>query len=200
MVEPQPLSVDSEQANQLQFYPNFVSQPITLTDWLTTEVVWQNEAIYMFGKRLNVPRQVAWFGDAGLNYRYSGHAHLAEGWPQALLGLRQEIRRRLGFSVNFVLLNRYRNGADYMGWHKDDEPSLLGPVVSVSIGATRRFRLEEPSANQHKVKHTYELGDGSLLVHPRHWRHTLPKTAKPIGERFNLSFRQVCTHAAQRTR
>ncbi len=197
MIEVQPSSGDLGQAAELQYYPEFISPSATLKKWLSTEVVWHDEEIRLFGKRINVPRQVAWFGDAGLNYRYSGHSHLAPGWPQALLGLRQEIQARLKIPLNFVLLNRYRNGADYMGWHKDDEPSLLGPVVSVSIGASRRFRLEEPSVQQHKVKHTYELGDGALLVHPRHWRHTLPKTAKPIGERFNLSFRQVCAQASK---
>lgn len=194
MIELQPPRVGLGPKAELQFYPEFVSQSANLKHWLTSEVVWQDEEIRMFGKRINAPRQVAWFGDAGLNYRYSGYPHLAQGWPQALLRLRQEIQRRLRIPLNFVLLNRYRSGADYMGWHKDDEPSLLGPVVSVSIGASRRFRLEEPRGHQHKVKHTYELGDGSLLVHPRHWRHTLPKTAKPVGERFNLSFRQVCAH------
>jgi alkylated DNA repair dioxygenase AlkB len=42
-----------------------------------------------------------------------------------------------------VLLNLYRNGVDSMGWHSDDERELgERPVIaSVSLGATRRFRL-----------------------------------------------------------
>jgi alkylated DNA repair dioxygenase AlkB len=41
---------------------------------------------------------------------------------------------------NSVLLNRYRGGGDYMGWHSDDEPEL-GPapvIASLSLGAARR--------------------------------------------------------------
>jgi alkylated DNA repair dioxygenase AlkB len=180
----------------VQFYPDLASQSEALTEWLAAAVCWQDEEIQMFGKRLKVPRQVAWFGDAGLNYRYSGQPHLAQGWPPLLRSLRDELCSKLTVEVNFVLANRYRSGADYMGWHKDDEPRLAGPVVSVSFGSTRRFHLEEPGTNQletmqSRTKHTFELSSGSVLVHPRHWRHTLPKTAKPIAERFNLSFRQV---------
>lgn len=177
-----------------QFYPTLLSDTQATTQWLHKSVAWQAEEIQMFGKRLTVPRQVAWFGDAGLNYRYSGQPHLAVGWPSVLLALRDELLQKLNIPSNFVLLNRYQSGADYMGWHKDDEPSLVGPVVSVSYGATRRFRLEEPGNTQVKIRHTYELSPGSVLVHSRHWRHTLPKTLKPIGERFNLSFRQVKVH------
>lgn len=195
MVKRQLLPGDSSQASELQFYPDFLGDAPAVKEWLATEVVWQDEEISMFGKRIKVPRQVAWFGDAGLNYQYSGHSHLAHGWPRAILGLRQKIEQRLGVPLNFVLLNRYRSGADYMGWHKDDEPSLIGPVVSLSLGASRRFHLEEPGVQLRHTRHTYELGDGALLVHPRHWRHTLPKTAKPMGERINLSFRQVSTLA-----
>lgn len=173
---------------EVQFHPNLVSQPEALTEWLETVVSWQDEEIQMFGRRLKVPRQVAWFGDAGLNYRYSGQPHIAQGWPPLLRSLRNELCSKLTLEVNFVLANRYRSGADYMGWHKDDEPQLAGPVVSVSFGSTRRFRLEDPES---RTTHAYELSSGSVLMHPRHWRHTLPKTAKPITERFNLSFRQV---------
>ena len=40
-----------------------------------------------------------------------------------------------------------------------------------------------------------ELPPGSLLVMAgetqRHYRHALPRTAKPVGPRINLTFRRV---------
>lgn len=176
---------------QVAFYPNFVDQPEPLTAWLSTEVEWQDETITLFGKRQKVPRQVAWFGDAGLDYRYSGLPHLAQGWPPPLQQLRLELEDKLGLAANFVLANRYRSGSDYMGWHRDDEPGQSSTVVSVSFGATRRFRLEDPEGIEGKERQAFDLGAGSLLLHPGGWRHTLPKTAKPVAERFNLSFRQL---------
>ena len=44
---------------------------------------------------------------------------------------------------NHVLANRYRDGADSMGFHADDEPEF-GPdplIATLSLGASRRFRL-----------------------------------------------------------
>ena len=174
---------------QVAYVPDFVEQPDQLTTWLATEVRWQDEHIQLFGKRHKVPRQVAWFGDPGLNYRYSGHSHLAQGWPPLLATLREQLRDRFAADANFVLANRYRNGADYMGWHRDDEPGLAATVISLSFGATRRFHLDAPNQEDGCDRMTYELPSGSALLHPGHWRHSLPKTAKPVAERYNLSFR-----------
>ena len=89
---------------------------------------------------------------------------------------------------NFVLLNRYRDGSDSMGWHRDDEPELTGPVASLSLGVTRRFhmRAERKTRTQH-----IDLEHGSLLILDRRTTHALPKTKRKLGERINLTFRQV---------
>ena len=72
----------------------------------------------------------------------------------------------------------------------------LGPepvIASLSLWATRRFVLKhrrEPSCRL-----ALELEHGSLLLMSgatqRHYRHALPRTAKPVGERINLTFRHV---------
>jgi alkylated DNA repair dioxygenase AlkB len=97
---------------------------------------------------------------------------------------------------NSVLLNLYRNGRDSMGWHADDEPEL-GPapaIASVSLGALRRFRLR-PRAGLVHAPLSLDLPHGSLLLMrgptQQHWQHALPKTARPVGPRLNLTFRWV---------
>lgn len=152
---------------------------------LAPQVRWQTEAITLFGRHQLVPRQVAWYGDSGLCYRYSGTDHRATGWPTDLAHLRDTIAQMTGVQHNFVLLNRYRDGNDSMGWHADDEPALLGDVCSLSLGAERRFLYQLPSGERRKV----QLGHGSVATIPRSWRHCLPKTRKPTAERVNLSFR-----------
>ena len=103
---------------------------------------------------------------------------------------------RLGRSVSFnaVLLNGYRGGADGMGWHRDNEPELGGqPVIaSVSLGAVRRF-----SVRTYGEKKRWDIGlePGSLLwMHGASqtvFEHSVPKTARPVGPRINLTFRLV---------
>lgn len=154
---------------------------------LQAETCWQSETIRLFGRPVSVPRQVAWFGDPGICYRYSGIDHEAEGWTTATRQLRDWLADRYQMPFNFVLLNHYRDGQDYMGWHADDERGLLGDVCSISLGATRRLLLEPGSGQRIGV----ELPHGCVIRIPRRWRHTLAKTAKTVAPRINLSYRQV---------
>jgi len=96
---------------------------------------------------------------------------------------------------NFVLINFYRNGGDYMGWHADDERGLADRVASVSLGATRRFLLRPPGRNRSLG---LDLEPGSLLLLDGSVRHSLPRTRKPVGERVNLTFRQIEASARER--
>ncbi len=154
-------------------------------DVLRSLVHWRTESIKLFGRQQTVPRQVAWYGTAGLSYRYSGIDHPTDGWPRQLAVLATLVSQLTGASYNFVLLNRYRDGNDSMGWHADDEPELVGDVCSVSLGAARRFLVEPPATGRQVLT----LRHGDVAIIPRHWRHCVPKTRKPVAERINLSFR-----------
>lgn len=61
-----------------------------------------------------------------------------------------------GSRFNSLLLNRYKGGNDYVGWHADDE-KLYGStpeISSVSFGCEREFLLKKkPSkSSQGKIK------------------------------------------------
>lgn len=158
--------------------------------WLlgSDRVCWTQEELHLFGRRVPVPRLVAWFGSAGVNYRYAGEDHLCSGWPPPLQRLRDRLSGHLHRDFNLVLLNRYDHGGQYMGWHKDDEPQSGSCIASVSLGAARRFRIRHPSQS-----HTTDLtlGHGSLLVFDGRQRHTLPRTARDVARRVNLTFRVI---------
>jgi alkylated DNA repair dioxygenase AlkB len=155
---------------------------------LLVEVPWQQEQLVIFGRATRVPRLLAWCGDAGLNYRYSRVDHVCSGWLPSLHRVRCRLADEVGFGCNLVLLNRYRNGDDCMGWHADDEPGLGRQVASVSLGATRRFLLRPLGS---KCSRRLNLGGGSLLLMDGRWRHALPRTRQDVGERVNLTFRQL---------
>ena len=166
-----------------------------LFDALRTGIRWRQEEVTIFGQRRLVPRLVAWHGDPGASYRYSGTEHHPEPWTPALERVRAKVRELSGVEFNAVLLNLYRDGRDGMGWHADDEPELgRDPVIaSVSLGAPRRFCLRH--RRRKDLKLDLELPHGSLLVMAgpmqHHWVHALPKTRRPVGERINLTFRRV---------
>jgi alkylated DNA repair dioxygenase AlkB len=140
------------------------------------------------------PRLTAWYADAGLSYRYSGVTHHAVAWTPTLRDIKTRVEQASGADFNSLLLNFYRDGRDSIGLHGDNEPELgINPVVaSVSLGALRQFLLKHKKA---KEKRTFRLDHGSLLVMggtcQHHWLHGLPKTAEPVGERINLTFRKI---------
>lgn len=94
---------------------------------------------------------------------------------------------------NFVLVNRYRNGYDSIGSHRDDEVDLdeACSIASVSLGETRTMIFERAGAKRHAI----DLIDGSVLVmRPptnRHWSHRIPKESHRPGVRINLTFRRI---------
>lgn len=153
---------------------------------------WLQEALKLFGKHILVPRFVAWEGEPGLNYRYSGVDHFGIGFSPALSELKRRVESKIGQQFNFVLLNLYRDGDDYMGFHSDDEKSLGSrpQIGSLSFGATRRFVYKH---REQAERIEIILEHGSLLhMHEppgSGWQHSLPKQRRVKTPRLNVSFR-----------
>lgn len=161
---------------------------------LRGQVSWDIHRIRMFGREVDSPRLSCWIGDPEAVYTYSRTRFAPQPWPAALAPVRDRLRETLGEDFNSVLANRYRDGRDRMGWHSDDEPEL-GPrpvIASISLGATRRFALK-PRGEGGRL--ALDLPHGSLLVMrgdtQTRYRHALPATARPVGERINLTFRRI---------
>lgn len=162
---------------------------------LMTGVAWQQKPIMIYGKSVLQPRLVAWYGDADAIYKYSGVSHEPLPWMPVLAELRTQICEHAEIELNSVLCNLYRDGKDSMGWHADNEPELgVHPnIASLSFGASRRFLM------QHKKNKSFTwecvLEDGDLLLMQgatqTYYRHSVPKTAKQIGPRINLTFRRI---------
>jgi alkylated DNA repair dioxygenase AlkB len=140
------------------------------------------------------PRLTALYADEGVAYKYSGVVYPSLPWTPELDAVRRRVEDSAGAPFNSVLLNRYRDGNDSMGYHADAEPELgTNPIVpSLSLGAVRRFVLRHKKKKQ---RLEFDLGHGSLLIMAgtlqHFWVHALPKTARPVGERINLTFRDL---------
>jgi alkylated DNA repair dioxygenase AlkB len=162
---------------------------------LQESVDWETHRIRLFGREVESPRLSSWIGDEGVAYSYSGTRFQPHPWPAALADVRHRLESELHGGFNSVLANRYRSGSDYMGWHSDNEPALgRRPVIaSLSLGATRRFVLKHRQEPTRKL--SLDLPHGSLLVMrgdtQQCYRHSLPSTKKPVGERINLTFRRI---------
>jgi len=159
---------------------------------LEETVRWTNDVVHIFGKTYVTARKVAWYGDREFSYAYSGHNRVALPWTNLLKELKAKAEGLSDCSFNSCLLNLYHEGNEGMGWHSDDESSLVpeAAIASLSFGAQRRFAFRHKETRE---KRECLLENGSLLVMKGQtqtaWQHSLPKTSKPIGPRINLTFR-----------
>ena len=159
---------------------------------LHDEIAWVRPSVTLFGKRHPVPRLCAWYGDPGCEYTWSRIRQVPRPWTPTLSALRAQLEAE-GMRFDGVLVNLYRTGLDHMGWHADDEPELGPTIASISLGATRSFRMRHRDPNIAPVQ--LDLESGSLLtmagVTQVHWKHALPKRTRVDRARINLTFREV---------
>ena len=168
---------------------------------LIAALPWEQPQIQLFGRRQPIPRLQCWCADPGIYYRYSGRTATHHPWPTTLLALRELTERLSGRRFNGALINLYRNGADSMGWHADDEAELgAAPwVASWSFGASRDFQLRRKGSQ--RCSHTLRLEDNQLLLMSpqvqQYWQHALPRRRRQQGSRLNLTFRLIMSPETQ---
>lgn len=170
--------------------------PGDLLSELIAQTPWRQEEVRVWGKTFPQPRLIAWYGEPGTSYSYSGISLDPMPWTETLLSIRRRVEERVGLRFNSVLLNYYRDGSDSMGLHSDDEPELgLRPVIaSVTLGAERTLIFKSkvyPAQKPIRLR----LGSGSLLLMQgetqRFYKHGIAKETRPVGPRVNLTFRRV---------
>ena len=184
---------------QIQVFENHFKerQSLQLFNRLESNIPWVQNKIRFYGKESLVPRLESWHGDEGMSYTYSGISMQAKPWTEELLEIKHSIEPIVETTFNSVLINFYRDGKDRVAWHSDDEKELgENPVIgSVSLGAERRFKLRHKRYKRNQLSHEITLNNGSLLLMSgatqHNWLHEIPRTAKPIGPRINLTFRVI---------
>ncbi|XP_008705853.1 DNA oxidative demethylase ALKBH2 [Ursus maritimus] len=158
--------------------------------------------VQVFGRWHSVPRKQATYGNEGLTYTFSGLTLSPKPWIPVLERVRDRVSVVTGETFNFVLVNRYKDGYDHIGEHRDDERELApgSPIASVSFGACRDFFFRHKDSRGKKATRKVEvvrlqLAHGSLLMmnHPTnaHWYHSLPVRKKILAPRVNLTFRKI---------
>lgn len=181
--------------------PNVIPTPkleSLLMQFLTPETPlhsrWFQNQIRLFGKTIDEPRLIQWMSDEGVYYRYSGSLLKPTAWLPEIEEIRQRLQQRCSDRFNSALINFYRNGNDYMGWHSDNEASLgLTPTVaSISLGAVRDFDVR---ANDRTWQCRFRIPSGWALLmsgqSQKISKHQLPKRTRLAEPRINLTFRNV---------
>jgi len=159
---------------------------------LLTETPWREYEMPMYDKIITAPRMISWHQDKNSEIT-SGNV---PEFSSNLNSIRKRVEQETNLKFNAVLLNLYRNGNDGVSWHSDKiDKSGINPIIaSVTFGETRMFRL------RHKFRKDVPQLDiplyhGSFLIMAgktnSFWEHAVPKTAKEVLSRINLTFRRV---------
>tara|TARA_B100000768_G_scaffold180218_1_gene199605 strand:+ start:978 stop:1580 length:603 start_codon:yes stop_codon:yes gene_type:complete len=95
--------------------------------------------------------------------------------------------------INSCLINRYKNGNDYIRAHRDTHLTFgkFPTIINISIGETRRLLFKK---NLDDSAIEYNLESGSIFImsgsSQELYTHEITKS-DTINERFSLTFRQV---------
>ncbi|GIU42606.1 2OG-Fe(II) oxygenase [Shewanella sairae] len=150
--------------------------------------------VTVFGKSHPIPRSQVWFADKGCDYVYSGLFIEALPWPRYAQKLRIKLEREFSLLSNGVLVNRYANGQESMGWHSDNEKEIEpnSDIASVTLGASREFFIRHKQTKQ-KVSLMLDSGDLLIMHWPmqQDWEHSLPKRLTVSQPRLNYTFRRL---------
>lgn len=142
---------------------------------------WAQHRRKMYDKIVADPRLTAWYGRNG------------NEWTPELLQIKKKVESVSGIVFDSVLLNYYRDGNDSVSWHSDTLPSSgrHHAIASVTFGETRVFKVRRKDDKKWQVE--IPLTHGSFLLMGAtmqdHYEHHIPKTARMIGPRINLTFR-----------
>jgi alkylated DNA repair dioxygenase AlkB len=160
---------------------------------LAADTPWEEHSLTIAGRTMRMPRCVAFYGP--FDYAYSGIQHAARPMPPLVADLAGGAAAAAAQPMNTVLMNLYSSGGDSVSWHSDNDYDHGGhpAVASLSLGAIRRFHIAHK--RQAAERYAIDLLPGSLLVMKGRsqldYRHALPKTARPVGRRVNLTFRYM---------
>ena len=204
MISPKEETIIDEDGCKVLYIRNFLSskQESKLMG-LLEEVPFRDEIIKMYGKEIKAPRKTFSFGDKGITYTYARKTEECEIWNKGMISFRDIVFsacKEHGDSecpFNFVLLNFYKNGNDYIGPHSDNEKDIIpqSMIASLSIGSPRQFNFYRLGKQTENRKISVTLESGSLLLMAGKtqelFKHELPKSPNVNEKRYNLTFRHL---------
>ena len=145
---------------------DFLPDAGQLLEQLRAELPWRQESAIREGRRILDPRLVAGLGNEQTR-RYP-----------ALHQTRLVLEARYRVRFHGVALTLYRDGRDWMGFHRDDEMRYLERtiVTGLCLGSPRPLSLQ---ASGGEGRHVIDLGSGDLYVMggrcQADWRHGIPR-------------------------
>ena len=148
--------------------------------------------VKVFGKECRQPRNVGFFSDTSIGYRYSGSIARSIPLSPNLAKLLAIINEETNSNFNGILVNQYENGNNSIGAHSDNESGLgTNGVVGISYGAERKFRIR--SKTEKGIYKDIIMKNG-MVIHmggefQTEFTHEIPVEKRINEERVSFTFR-----------
>lgn len=166
--------------------PGWLSGADELFERLAAEVPWRAERRQMYERAVDVPRLLAFYGEADP----LPHPALTE----ARETLTRHYETELGEPFATAGLCLYRDGRDSVAWHGDriGRSATEDTMVAIlSVGDPRDLALRPSGGGPTLLR--LPLGHGDLVVMggscQRAMEHAIPKTTRAVGPRISIQFR-----------
>ena len=133
------------------------------------------------------------FSDKSKGYNYSNQISIARPMTDQLTTLLNVVNKMYSSDFNGILVNRYKNGFDYISAHSDDETGLdNNRVIAISYGAKRIFRTRDK--NTKAIIKDIPLESYNIVQmggdFQKEFTHELPVQKKVLDERISFTFRK----------
>lgn len=158
----------------------------------TKNLLEERPQLVMFGKPACQPRNVGFFSDTSIGYKYSTTMMASKPLTTGLkkmLDLVNSMFPKANF--NGILINTYQDGNDNIGKHSDNQKELSSVgVVAISHGAVRKFRIRDKDG---KIIKDIPTTSGSIMWmegdFQKEFTHEIPVEKKVKTSRTSFTFR-----------
>jgi alkylated DNA repair dioxygenase AlkB len=150
-----------------------------------------------FNKIVKVPRGQASFTlneSIHYDYKVSGGSPPNRVMCDTLKAITARVNEALGTHFNTILMNKYLDGDDCIGYHRDRETGWAEGTgfATVSFGAERDFHIKDEASGEvrtilHKDGWAIHLPSPMNQTH----LHAVPKRKRVKGCRISLTFREI---------
>ena len=149
--------------------------------------------IKIFGRVCRQNRDIGFFSDTSIGYRYSNQLAKSIKLTPHLNKLLEYVNEQFESQFNGILVNRYLDGSCTIGRHSDEEKYLskIG-VLAISYGSSRMFRIRDkkmkkiiadvPTQSLHALHMTGDF--------QKEFTHEIPKQLRVKGLRYSFTFRE----------
>jgi alkylated DNA repair dioxygenase AlkB len=149
--------------------------------------------IILYGKTVNQNRNIGFFSNESIGYKYSNQIMGSQPLSNNLLKLLEFINTKFNSNFNGILVNQYMNGNNSIGAHSDDETKLdKSGVIAISYGANRKFRIRNKFTK--KIEKDIIMEHNSILhmggKFQKEFTHEIPIEKKVKEPRISFTFRK----------